>query len=41
MSEFALSVVIPTYNRPDLIDAALNSLQIQKTEYSFEVRPFI
>ena len=37
MSEFALSVVIPTYNRPDLIDAALNSLQTQKTEYSFEV----
>ena len=37
MSEFDVSIVIPTYNRPQLITKALDSIEAQETNYSYEV----
>lgn len=37
MSDFTLSIIIPTYNRPDLLEIALNSIENQETTFSFEV----
>ena len=37
MSKFDVSIVIPTYNRPQLITKALDSIETQETNYSYEV----